>query len=1857
MPEINSFAASMNGDDAVSEHYDTVTDKLPGWLVNASSDTHRAMRQAGAKPLPWFEQARCVDPGAARHLAGLYADHRFYEQQVDAVLAGLPEAQAFAEPLLKAAIHDTFGLDVDVRNTHLFHARRAADAGVRFPPNPPLLPPGAMAAAVQPLLKAALQNFEAWETSPGAMDSGTTRSVVVANARVEGMAIDGTAIDIAPEKFAALCRALDLGRKYQDLMTSVLNPSSCPGDAPDAAAFNLRGVFKSFEQSAFLLQVQLALMRNLIDQETCEALRLIAKNKPATLNGKPLACKFLRLWDVTLTGVVVISPDRESSSAIEPVLVYLPDDPFHPLRAYASSRQFIDVLRDSMLQPGYLTFFERFVPARDRAQVFGKIHQAFYPKVLNSGGWYEVKLDRKARLRVEEQPFAGSFLSDLYWQKIAVLKDDGLFHAVPTALEDRKSFDTALQYFLEKTFQALNIAAFVVPGLGEVMLGVMAVQLSYETFEGIESLARGERDQAWGYFMDVVENVAMVAALGALGSSGRGVPAVAVPDAVGQMRAVRVPDGSTRLWKPDLAPFAHDIVLPAGLTPNEAGFFEYQGKQWWPLDGRTYALKPPSATEPYRLEHPVRGDAYEPRLRDNGAGAWLHELDQPRDWQGLYLFRRLGYTPARFSDEDALRILRISGTPESVLRHTLAEAQRVPALLDDTAQRWQLDRELGAFIEQGQSGAAPARRTELFNRRYDALYASRPDQDVIRRSFPGLPVPVVDELLHHASPAELQKMASTRRLPARLAEEARAYLQNVRLARACEGIYLDSVDTADSAQLRLHTVASLPGWSPQMRVELREARFHGALIGRVGPADAPIRKVLVRQEGGYQAHDADGQPLHGRADFYASLLHALPDRQRGELGFPHAGQGADLMQAVQHLPPLPRRVVREVLRMQPLKPSARSPMRLADGRRGYPLSGKGALPGFITEDNVLDKIRLLEFQEAHPDEVLRELYRAGLSRAAIDARLNQLLEEQRLLRHRLDQWAQASASFANPSERRSLSRARIGEALWRHWEANSLPETGRSGPLRLADISLSDFPEPLPAFVHDRVHSLELIRADSAGSPVLRDFLQRFPHATSLAVRGGDGLNSRALISMVRDGAPQVRSLALTDVTLEVTQQTLDHLRGLRHLERLDLSGNRFSAEAAVTMMNLNLRYLGLERMHLANWPEWLDSRALAQLAEVSLADNAISQLPAWLLDNAAMGHAPGTRVSLLRNRLTAQTIRHLRFGEGVDRRFSFDLDPLRAPRDFEQLKDQHKVLSEALDQWVETSTSTAVPSEEQRLARRRVRDTLLAFWRERHALNVPRLQLEALSLDDFPQTLPPFFYQAVEQMELIRPVANIEQFNRFLRRFNKLRGLKLTGHVTPMTVLPAALLELPELTALALNDQGLTIDQTAIEFLCSIPELTYLGLDGNTMGEILDCTPMLDRYWTLLSLNNVGLQSWPVWLDELLPELVEMLGLEYNAITELPPYLLENRRNSNPNIHVEIALAGNPLTDDMIRQAYVSQSWNRPYTFHMEVPEEIQRLVPDHHDSDSEPTGSDTNGVELSHSNGESGPRASAAEPWLAGAEDRSEARGEIWRQLDVGNDARDLLGLVGRLRYTADYRGAATRPELVERVWQVLAAAAQDTDFRLTLNGMAEEPLRQLRNHDTCPDGIRLEFNQMELQLYIRQSLRDVPEHARGQTLYQLTRRLFRSQALDDSARRASGGRDEAEVRLAYRLHWAKDLDLPVPPGKMLYQLAAHIRPGELDSALMQVHQAEQGQGFLDYAGQRDFWVEYLRETNSDRFKDLKDNFEARVLELTDFYPGDTADELSARIKVLEERFGNDERQLVEELTRREGARINAL
>ncbi|VVP73495.1 hypothetical protein PS910_01255 [Pseudomonas fluorescens] len=1851
--------------DKSSIHFSTIKSKIPEWLVTSPPEILRALRNSIEMPLPGFERSYREMPEIARQLQLEHARHRTHEKQLGSVRERLAAVDVFAEPLLTEAIEARFGLKVDVRRTFLFHARRAqvdqSFAGASADPLVALQK--ALKGASQTLLSAALQNFEAAEAEPGGMDQDERRKAAVyRDDPVKGIAVTGEVVDIAAHEFAALCRELDLGGKYQALIETTFNPPSAPGDAADAAAYALQGQMKSAQQSAFVWHVHLAYLKKQIGTAMYQMLLEVAQNKAVHRDGSRVTCSFLQLWQIDLTAIVVIGKDREAASQAQPVAVYIPGDPVSPLKEYASTLEFAKSLRERMLLEGYLDFFQRFIPARHRSELSSKLLDTLRPLTWNEQKrWRERQTDNNAKLHLRERAFTGSFLSELVRQKIQILKVDALFHAVPTAVEDQKTFDERVQYFQASILQALNIAAFFVPGLGETMLAVTALQLGYETYEGLESWTRGEQEQAWSYLLDVVENIALIAALAATGGEGA-IPAseripVETPSFIEDLGPVELPDGSTRLWKPDLAPFAHDVILPAGLQPDELGLYHYQGKTWLALEDKVYSVKQAPGQAGYRLEHPTRSAAYEPSVRHNDAGAWQHELERPQQWEGLTLFRRLGHYASAFSDVDAQRILWVSDTREAVLRQALSENQRPPALLQDTLQRFSLDRQLvQATLDD------PAARTTQFETRYQALSLSMdPATLPITRIYPGLPTVIADELVRHASGMELQQLAQGK-VPARIAEEIRSYQQQVRLARACEGLYLESVSNPDSDKLILHTLPRLEGWSPEVRLEVRDGSFRGVRIDSVGADDAPIRKVLVRHPDGYETYDAHGLSLHGRDTLYAAVMHALPDAQRAALGIPNAWDAPALKRKVQQQDLLPRQSLRRLLQMQPSKPASRSPMRLADGRVGYPLSGRGALGAYITRDTLLDMIRWIGLQDPtlqSAEEVLGALEAAGLRREQIHIRLTELLTEQQSLTAALDSWGDTSASLADLTER-AASRAHIHDAIWQHWFDNNLPEIGRStAPLRLRRLYLIDFPEHLPDFVYQRTHHLQLLDMSIGTWPAtfdnwnndanaLRTFSRPFNQVTALQIGLAPRLphllyGASTQLWTIASYFPSLRALSVADQNLALNSI---NVRTLTHLERLDLSGNTVDLLLASPLGGLRLRYLGLDRTGLDFWPDWLDSQALHSIEEVSLRDNRITALPEFLLRNETASDQR-TVIALEGNSLLPTHLIRIRLDQGTaNNRFVFELDfPPALQAQLDTRLQERTVLREALDSWAHASSSTGTLSATTVQARGRISEAILQFWRAySEGKTFSPLHLEDVAMVDFPTHLPAFFHAQVRNLSLVRVDADVAALDAFLRPFRQLTELTLEGHVQPMTALPPALLELPELETLSLQDQGLLVDQDAMTLFGQMSSLSSLDLSGNRFGEITHVAA-LGRHLNRLYLANTGLQHWPAWLDNLLP--LGSLVLDDNAIIELPEHILYNPRNDDAV--TEISLLGNPLDYHVMLRAHVSEGYNRSFTFDMDLPDDIRALDQEGHESDS---GSSGHGHSPAPSSDEEAPDV---EQWLLGTPEENQTHRTVWAQLEDAQDAGNLLDLVGRLTQTAPYRTARTRADFSERVWRVLEVAAQDTASRGLFNGMAEEALVQADTGDqTCHDGAWLVFNQIEIQVFTEQSLKDVPEALRGQTLYRLTLRLYRLHELDVIAREQAGTRDEAEVRLAYRLRWAQELDLPLAPASMLYQAHASIRPGELETALARVQQGENGEAFIRYAGERDFWVAYLREAYPARFAALEQAYQERVLAVPDRFPGRSIDELAEEYAALERQFESETQHLVRQLTIEEGAAL---
>ena len=1814
MTAIQDSATPDEVSSATDVHYQTVSQRVPQWLIEATAQERQALRASVPRPMPWLARAGVNLPDVLQNVRDEYQRHQMHAKAVAGYLAQLPSVEDFAEPLLRDALKSTFGMDLDVRKTFLFNAARARIDESRITVGDPLTRAfKVVKAATQPLLQAALQNFEAFEAEENGMRDDRRPSKIFASD--SGLPLDPEReIDIVPERFAALCRKLDLGGRYQRLIRSVFEPHPAQGERAEVATMNRQAWFKLYEQSSLRLNLHLAYLQSWIDQGQYDDLLEVIRTGKATAG---LGCATLKLWGVELNGIVLFFRPFAGGVDTHGLLVYLPDEAQQPYRQFPSIKVFHDWLRERLQDPAWRSYFWRFVPARERDRLAQHLHQALYPKVWNPGGWYEERFDPNAMLRLSKVDCTSALYAMLLQRKIAVLKDDGLFHAVPTAAQDHKSAEEKVDYFLGVGFNVFNVAAFVVPGLGEVMLAVNAAMLGYEVYEGFDSLARDEREQAWGYFMDVGENLAIMAALGAAGAAAHRFSGN-LPMAVRSMRPVTLEDGTVRLWKPDLTPFAYDVELPADVQPGENGLYAWRGREWLKLEGRYYSVRTlMGAEQGYRIEHPEHAWAYEPSVRHNGNGGWVHEVETPQQWRGVELFRRQGHREANVSADMAQRALHISGISEGQLRQTLVDSRRPPALLTDSLRRLVLAEQMGVTTLDSEAFAA------AYDRQQPKLSAQG---QLLQRQFGTLPNGIVEELIGAANGHELSEMAITGRVPLRLAEEARIYQQQVRIARACEGLYLDLDANPDTARLLLHGLESLPGWPAKLRLALYEDSVKGQALASIGPEQEPAVAVLWR-----------GRRPHA---FCQALVDAIPAAAREALGLSDA---ASLLGKLQEQGLAPRQRLRQWLGMQPLKPAFRSPMRLADGRVGYPLSGRGH--PFFTEDELLDKLRLLELDDLYVEDALRALHARGLDRLAIARHLDRALDEMLLLRQALDRWVLDSAG-QSLSQARQRSREMIGCALWDHWRRGVLPQLGRPAPrLILSRIQLIDLPAQLPDFFTTQVREVlldEVIHCEGEPRQQIIDgarmeaLARLFPNLTSIDIRSG--AFGTGVPQAIARAWPQLASLGLREFSVMIGHLDLQVLARLPRLRRLSLHGSRLHELPAAALHGFDLDYLGLDWLGLGEWPQWLDNIALLDLGELSLVGNHITEVPELILADVTPVDRP-TRVYVQGNQFGFQALLDMVLAESFHGRFNFRLDLSPAMEDLMRQRIQERAqLQAALDVWRESGQDTVPLVPEHVAYRQRLSGVLMAYWRdELRGAGTALLCLDDVVLDDFPQNLPPFFLPRVRRLDLSRFHATGNSLETFVRQFPQLIELSLIRGQPALAGVPEFLTTLPNLRELALVRMGMTIDQAAMEAFGRMPMLSSLQLDGNALGQIADVSMFSQRYFGFFGLAQMGISTWPQWLDPMLPNGIELLSLDDNLLTSLPERLLINSRSETGA--VEISLHNNPLTREVMIRAHTSQHFNRPYTFTMDLPDEIAAMAPEAHDSDSEEPGSP--GDDGSQSDDD------PAVTWETADVDLNERNQQLWERLEARDDTDALLGLVGRLRHSADYRSPAVRPELVERVWRVLAAVDEDPGLRQTLNAMAREPLRQVHQHDTCPDGIRLEFNQMELQVYTHQALRNVPEESRGPTLFRLMRSLYRSATLDRLAREQANGRDEAEVRLAYRLRWAEQLQLPLPPRGMLYRGAANLAPGELDLAMTRLQLEEAGQGLQRFAAQCDFWVAYLRETFAERFKTLKDEYEAAVLSVVDANPEDSAEQSSARIRALEATFKRDEQALLQQLT----------
>lgn len=1061
MPELPAINSPVMPDKGI--HFELIKNAIPQCLLSLSKARRNALKTTQPDAPDWYEALTDQQRSVLKMLteASCHAQNQF-----DRSTQGIQDIKRFAKPLLvaalKAAGHE---LDVDSTWLRLYYPVEYTFFGI---------PVGVNTAGYRTrtfsLLQAALNNFEAFEAQDDCFD-GVSSFISTPDA-LGHFDIVRTRLSIAT--FVKMCRTLDIGGRYAKHLSDFFHSVTSAQQAAISTPYilNKKAALKAAAYAALLKQdIEFRHYERLVDA--------INDKDDVRDDQRPMTYSPLRIMGYNLSECAVFFCTHANRYDGGYVIAYIPDDPEHPVKAYPSFGDFeqelthqlmylsegrrIDSGRDVLTD--YQRFFSRFLSEKDRPHFFLRLTQ----KVLDSPAGTNWKDDLRGYLKyvspilqlkgpIEDRHwrrdprenvelhigialnFQWVGLSGIWYEMFGQWRnrvlEDGQVLAVSTAKEDTLTRERRLSNYLNVGMLLAGITAFVAPPVGAAMLLVTANQLISEIFDGAREWARGDVEAAWAHVTDVLENLATLVEMAVVFHY------VASPF-VDTLKAVTLPNGQTRLWKPSLSAYAQRVTLPAGSQADHLGLHRLPGRSILAVGEQHFEVVQDPQSGRYYALHPTRANAYQPGFSHNGDGVWTHELDRPLQWQGTQLRERLGVAFERFDDVQRQQILAVSHINENALRKLYVESEPLPGLVKDTLRRFAADadaRLVGEQIRLGRcsttlcdyaaalavdlpgwpantvidvlglageqvrygtgsaqavrtlqvskvdlmAGKLPERIAQSLNdeqikhllgqhapkgtaaraaqvqqrlaafaersgpRLFNSLYSDEPllgsdAQRVliqtIQGRFPEIPTSIAREVLERATPKMLETLSSVEaRIPLPISEQLHELQQRVRIARAYEGLYLASTANVDTPILVLKTLETLPGWSGEVRIELRDESLSGPLRTSVGPRFALESKVLVRQGTFYQAFDGRGSELHVPDTLYAALQHALPDSERSAMGRPHVSDGPALKHAIrQHA--LSTQALRKALGVPPLKPGLERTMRVVTRRDGYPLNG------------------------------------------------------------------------------------------------------------------------------------------------------------------------------------------------------------------------------------------------------------------------------------------------------------------------------------------------------------------------------------------------------------------------------------------------------------------------------------------------------------------------------------------------------------------------------------------------------------------------------------------------------------------------------------------------------------------------------------------------------------------------------------------------------------------------------------------------------------------------------------------------------------------------------------------------------
>ncbi|WP_248919434.1 dermonecrotic toxin domain-containing protein [Pseudomonas entomophila] len=1026
-------------------------------------------------------------------------------RRVAETLAPLEDIEAFCRPLLEQALRDWFPQAT----------LPAVDLGRVL-----------MGRHDQSWLEAALQNFDS-DDKPTLLDTaGATRH---------------STVDV--DSFVKGVRNLDLGQRYRYHLADRIDTD------------DFRELLRQQDHAAFAAALSLAHLRGHVKAQGA----LIGETVVAGLAEsarRELHCSFLSLFGMPLNGPMLIHLDP--SRNIDTCLLYLPGHPSSPLREYASQTVAVAALTQRLWNAQERKFFVRYVDLANQPRFVAHLRATLYPRypyarvhtslpVLEKGesvswfsrafpspkGIWQETLDKNARLHFTTTPWRKDAFVERARTQVERRLQDAAALAVPTAQRDALARLARIEGWLGIGLTVLNVAGLFLPGLGEVMLVVGGAQLVDEFLEGVHSANEGDADAAIRQLFDVFENLVQFAALGA---------AVHFSEPVGVLQGwhqVGAP-GEERLWHGELTPFARARPWPEGYAVGAKGLYEWQGQQWLQRD--TLALPLERTSDGTLRLAASKGHRHQPALLGNGQGSWLLEQDRPLTWPQDALLRHLGPLGVGLDQATLERALVSSGYDTSVLRQTLENHRPLPALLVDSLEA------LGARPMNG-TPPEPASAAPL------------------ARAFPSLSRPARMEILAQANPRDLAQLQRTGRLPLPIAETARLYAREGRINKALARFHQASGNVPDRDTLALGALQRLPGWTGEVRIEVREARLGGPLKAAAGKPGHPA-KVLARTSRGYVPFDEHGLELGGNSDLFHALLQALPDRERVALGV-QIGEPEALRDKLFEFAASDRRQAATDLGMVPVRPLYRLPSRLPGERRlGYRLSG-GAR-GWVSEDELFDQLFPATPTDDREMLRLRLRYQAGDQPGAFGRLLTRMRADYRQLDFELQRWVHDPEGVSVVGlEQRSARREALAQRIRSAWRREGTGDPSSN----IDQVTLLM-----------EVHQLDSLPA----IPV------KLPHVRQLTVNGLTDPHATNLGQLLK-AFPGVRHLDLAQNALNRLPATLGELS---ELQSLDLSENNIDLDEASSLTLIG-QLPQLRRLNLTDGIQDLSEAALERLAQL----------------------------------------------------------------------------------------------------------------------------------------------------------------------------------------------------------------------------------------------------------------------------------------------------------------------------------------------------------------------------------------------------------------------------------------------------------------------------------------------------------------------------------------------------------------------------------------------------------------------------------------------------------------------------------